>query len=94
MSELVSLMKITEDKSVLFYSIMELKTSKSSIFFYFINTKLFRKHDRIAQVIIEKIEPTEIIQVDTLEETLRGEGGFGSTGVEKENFNPEQVQTN
>lgn len=42
-----------------------------------------RKHDRIAQVIIEKIEPTEIIEVDDLDETLRGEGGFGSTGVAK-----------
>jgi hypothetical protein len=48
-------------------------------------------------VIIEKIEPTEILEVENLDETLRGEGGFGSTGVNKENLNPEQnpkVNTN
>jgi dUTP pyrophosphatase len=50
--------------------------------------KAFRKHDRIAQVIIEKIEPTEILEVEDLDITLRGDGGFGSTGVEKENINP------
>jgi hypothetical protein len=50
--------KIIEDKSKLFFSIMELKTLKSSK-----NVCYFRKHDRIAQVIIEKIEPTEILEV-------------------------------
>lgn len=39
-------------------------------------------YDRIAQVIIEKIEPTEIEEVDELNETVRGAGGFGHTGVE------------
>ena len=46
---------------------------------------LWRKHDRIAQVIIEKIEPTEVVEVNELSETLRGEGGFGSTGILSEN---------
>jgi dUTPase len=32
-------------------------------------------------VIIEKIEPTEMFEVPELEDTVRGEGGFGSTGV-------------
>ncbi|KAF9076494.1 dUTP pyrophosphatase [Rhodocollybia butyracea] len=36
--------------------------------------------DRIAQLIIEKIHTPEILEVDNLEETLRGAGGFGSTG--------------
>jgi dUTP pyrophosphatase len=40
-----------------------------------------KKHDRIAQVIVEKIEPTELEEVNELKETERGEGGFGSTGV-------------
>ena len=39
-----------------------------------------KKGDRIAQLIIEKIETPEIIEVDNLETTERGEGGFGSTG--------------
>jgi len=37
--------------------------------------------DRIAQLIIEKITQTHIIEVESLEETERGDGGFGSTGV-------------
>jgi dUTPase len=31
-------------------------------------------------VIIEKVEPTEVVEVNELEDTLRGQGGFGSTG--------------
>ena len=37
--------------------------------------------DRIAQLILEKIETPEMILVDSLENTKRGSGGFGSTGV-------------
>ena len=37
--------------------------------------------DRVAQLIIEKITDTEIMEVDNLDDTDRGEGGFGSTGV-------------
>lgn len=37
--------------------------------------------DRIAQLIIEKITHTEIVEVETLSDTERGAGGFGSTGV-------------
>jgi deoxyuridine 5'-triphosphate nucleotidohydrolase len=40
------------------------------------------KHDRIAQVIVEKIEPTELLEVENLDETERGAGGFGSTGIQ------------
>lgn len=36
--------------------------------------------DRIAQLLIQKIDHPEVIEVDNLEETERGEGGFGSTG--------------
>ncbi|WP_293874416.1 dUTP diphosphatase [Flavobacterium sp.] len=37
--------------------------------------------ERIAQLIIAKHERAEWILVETLSETSRGEGGFGSTGV-------------
>ena len=37
--------------------------------------------DRIAQMIVEKIAMVEIIEVEDLNETERGEGGFGSTGI-------------
>ena len=37
--------------------------------------------DRIAQLILEKISMVPAVQVEELTETIRGEGGFGSTGV-------------
>ncbi|GFZ43654.1 Probable deoxyuridine 5'-triphosphate nucleotidohydrolase [Saitozyma sp. JCM 24511] len=36
--------------------------------------------DRIAQLILERISVPILKQVDTLDETTRGQGGFGSTG--------------
>lgn len=37
--------------------------------------------ERIAQMVIAKHETVELIEVDTLDETERGAGGFGSTGI-------------
>lgn len=37
--------------------------------------------ERVAQLIIAKHERAEWIEVNELSETVRGEGGFGSTGV-------------
>jgi dUTP pyrophosphatase len=37
--------------------------------------------ERIAQLVISKHERADWINVETLTETSRGEGGFGSTGV-------------
>ncbi len=37
--------------------------------------------ERIAQLVIAKHERAEWVEVETLSETDRGEGGFGSTGV-------------
>jgi len=37
--------------------------------------------DRIAQMKISEVLNTELIEVDSLDETDRGNGGFGSTGV-------------
>ena len=36
---------------------------------------------RIAQMLIRKLEPCRIEVVDSLEDTVRGTGGFGSTGL-------------
>ena len=36
--------------------------------------------DRMAQMIIRKCEDVELVQVDELTKTVRGNGGFGSTG--------------
>lgn len=36
--------------------------------------------DRIAQLVIVRHEAPELVEVDSLDETLRGAAGFGSTG--------------
>lgn len=36
--------------------------------------------DRIAQLVIVRHEAPELVEVETLDETARGDGGFGSTG--------------
>ena len=36
--------------------------------------------DRIAQLVIQRIETVDLVEVDKLPDTSRGTGGFGSTG--------------
>ena len=40
-----------------------------------------KKGDRIAQLVIERIEMLELQECKNLDETERGAGGFGSTGT-------------
>lgn len=40
----------------------------------------FEKGDKVAQMCIQKVENPEIVEVEELSESVRGEGGFGSTG--------------
>ena len=37
--------------------------------------------DKIAQLVVQRVESCELVVVEELGETVRGEGGFGSTGV-------------
>ena len=39
-----------------------------------------KRGDRIAQLVIQRVEDVSIIEVHELDETSRGAGGFGSTG--------------
>ena len=39
-----------------------------------------KEGDRVAQLIIERIYTPEVQVVEELEESVRGAGGFGSTG--------------
>ena len=39
-----------------------------------------KRGDRIAQLILEKIVTPEVEEVDELDITVRGAGGYGSTG--------------
>jgi dUTP pyrophosphatase len=41
-----------------------------------------KRGDRIAQLVISRVEPIEWEEADTLEDSGRGEGGFGSTGTD------------
>ena len=41
----------------------------------------FNKGDRIAQLVIQKVEKAEFIEVEELPGSGRGSSGFGSTGV-------------
>jgi len=55
--------------------------------------------DRIAQLILEKVSMVPCTEVQTLDDTARGSGGFGSTGIEASNGysktrpKPEAIQT-
>jgi len=39
------------------------------------------KGDRIAQIIFHKLPQTEMLEVDSLDDSIRGDSGFGSSGV-------------
>jgi dUTP pyrophosphatase len=45
------------------------------------DTFVVSKGDRIAQLVILKCERAHLMEVKTLDETERAEGGFGSTGL-------------
>lgn len=40
----------------------------------------FLHGQKVAQMLIQKVELCDVIEVDELSDTVRGEGGFGSTG--------------
>lgn len=42
---------------------------------------LVENGERVAQMVIAQHSVAELIEVETLEETVRGEGGFGHTGT-------------
>merc|ERR1719483_1048024 len=44
--------------------------------------------DRIAQLVVERIAEPEVVEVDELPESVRGSGGFGSTGVKRKLEDP------
>ena len=44
-------------------------------------TYLVRKGDRIAQMVVHVQPEVDVLEVDDLDETNRGESGFGSSGV-------------
>lgn len=58
------------------------------VILYNLNTKepfVIKKGQKIAQYVINKIEYVKTVEVKELDTTSRGEGGFGSTGLGKNN---------
>ena len=57
---------------------------RGEIMIYFYNygeeTQIIKNGDRLAQLVIQPYQQFEIEKVDSLDESDRGEGGFGSTG--------------
>jgi dUTP pyrophosphatase len=43
--------------------------------------KSFKKGDRIAQLVIQRVEEAQFVEVMQLPGSERAEGGFGSTGI-------------
>jgi dUTP pyrophosphatase len=41
---------------------------------------VIKKGMKIAQLLIQTVAQVKVVEVEELEETSRGEGGFGSTG--------------
>ena len=37
--------------------------------------------EKVAQLVVQRVERCELVQMDELSQTARGEGGFGSTGT-------------
>ncbi len=42
---------------------------------------VFRRGDRIAQLVVQRVERARFHQVETLPGSARGDGGYGSTGI-------------
>ena len=60
--------------------IFKFKPTKGSDYEYEVGLNEYQVGDRIGQIIIMPYPKIDFIEVDELEETERGNGGFGSTG--------------
>ncbi|HMJ47692.1 MAG TPA: dUTP diphosphatase [Ferruginibacter sp.] len=45
-------------------------------------TQVIRNNDRVAQLVISKVEKAALVLVQQLEDTVRATGGFGHTGIQ------------
>jgi dUTP pyrophosphatase len=43
-------------------------------------TLVIERGDKIGQLVVQPVASVDVVEVDELDETVRGEGGFGSTG--------------
>lgn len=45
------------------------------------NELVIRRGEKIAQLVIQRVEEVRVVEVEELTDTTRGAGGFGSTGI-------------
>lgn len=43
---------------------------------------VIQRGDRIAQLLLQRVGQAQVVEVEDLDDTARGSGGFGSTGVQ------------
>jgi dUTP pyrophosphatase len=41
---------------------------------------VLRRADRVAQLVVQRVEQAQFVEVDSLDASVRGDGGYGSTG--------------
>ena len=63
---------------------------KVVLFNHFAEDFKVQSGDRIAQLILARIETPQVKKVATLDDTDRGAGGFGSTGIKPIGQSPQQ----
>lgn len=63
-------------------TIDETYTGEISAVFYHVmpNMRRYKVGDKVCQICLERTEPLDFIEVSELRATVRGDGGFGSTG--------------
>ncbi|KYN50319.1 Deoxyuridine 5'-triphosphate nucleotidohydrolase, partial [Cyphomyrmex costatus] len=49
---------------------------------------MIKRGDRIAQLVIQRVEQVQFVESDTLDDTERGAGGYGSSGISSLPGNP------
>ena len=57
-----------------------MRTIEGKLRLRFIITRSIEKGERIAQLVVTPFLAVDYVESDTLSDTSRGEGGFGSTG--------------
>lgn len=55
--------------------------------------KIYKKGDKIAQLVVANRIPADFKVVESLDDTIRGDGGFGSTDDKKEIKIPEAIKS-
>ena len=59
---------------------VQMSVYKIIVFYHGNSEFVINNNDRVAQMILTPVKKMELEEVENLPDTLRGKGGFGSTG--------------